>query len=107
MRPLYLRKYSSILLDSALLAWDRRIRRQVNSTFDRSGHSKQRRAVKELSMKRSVSLLLVSAMFLLFARASMAQAWIQLAPNGALPNGRVGAYVVFAPASNKLIVFGG
>jgi len=58
-------------------------------------------------MKPYLSLSFAPVMLFLFVQAALGQAWLQLAPSGALPNGRVAAYVVFSPASNRLIVFGG
>jgi len=58
-------------------------------------------------MKCRLSLVLPSALCLLVVQSSTAQTWIQLAPSGVLPYGRVGPSAVFSPSSNRLIVFGG
>jgi hypothetical protein len=61
-------------------------------------------------LNMSAFLLVVIAFFFLcanFPPRAAAQSWIQFAPSGSLPNGRVGASAVFSPASNRLIVFAG
>src|SRR5947209_17471101 len=55
----------------------------------------------------SLYLLVLVCVILILGSEAKAQSWLQLAPSGALPNGRVGAKAVFSPASNRLIVFGG
>jgi hypothetical protein len=50
-----------------------------------------------------VGLILFSAL----ASTAVAQSWTQLAPSGALPPGRYAAVGVYAPQSNKLMLFSG
>src|ERR1035441_3346238 len=63
--------------------------------------------MKEPSMKHPLTLLLVSALFLPFARVSVAQQWIQLAPTGGPPTARDGASAIFDDATNQMIIFAG
>jgi hypothetical protein len=44
---------------------------------------------------------------LIFVAVANAQSWVPLAPSGPLPGARVEPAAVFAPGSNRLIVFGG
>src|SRR5437879_3900094 len=59
-------------------------------------------------MPLSERLRFAPMLLLVFGGAMLeAQTWVQLAPTGSLPNGRVDAAAVYSPASNRLIVFGG